>query len=141
MRRCAQSAPVSLKRIGLNRLALGRPMGIVLADARPERAECLNQRPSQLCPSSLRCGESSAVERSGRIRSARRPAWPKIGAKATARLDETSQFDLASRAQLNGHDESQAHWRPFSFGRISLMRMCPIAQTGHSVRDLPVSVS
>ena len=46
-------------------------------------------------------------------------AWPKIGTKAPAHLYETSQFDIASRAQSNGHDESQAHWRPFIFGRIS----------------------
>ena len=35
MMRCAPGAPVSLKRIGLNRLALCRSMGIVWVDALP----------------------------------------------------------------------------------------------------------
>ena len=139
--RGVQGAPVSLKRIGLNRLALCRPMGIVWAGPHTEPAECSHQRPNRGSRGLPRHGESSAVGRSGGFRSARRSGRREISATAPFRLDATRRFEMRRLEPLNGHDESQTHWRPFGFGRISVMRMCPIAQSGHSVRDLPVSVS
>jgi hypothetical protein len=141
MMRCASGAPVSLKRIGLNRLALCRSMGIVWVDALPERSEWPHRRPSRGCHSLLRDGESSVMRRLGRVGAAWRCAWPGIEATAPLRLDATSRFDMTRAERLSGHDESQGHRRPLNFGRISVTRICPIAQAGHSVRDLPVSAS
>ena len=89
----------------------------------------------------LRDGESSVVRRLGRVGAAWRCAWPGIEATAPLRLDATSRFDMTRADRLSGYDESQGHRRPLNFGRISVTRICPIAQAGHSVRDLPVSAS
>ena len=144
MMRCASGAPVSLKRIGLNRLALCPSMGIVWAEPRPSALSVPNGRIGsqvEAVPSVPRHGETSVVCRLGRLRGAWRCAWPEIGATAPFRLDATSRFDMTRAEPLNGHDESQRHRRPLGFGRISVTCICPMPQTGHSVRDLPVSAS